>query len=97
MEEALNIQIIKLGQNMEQDIVMLNVLRNSLSLVKLIQRLGEIMQLAAHSLIFGKQTNKQVLIPATLVEYQDTINAKELSVDLETKDTKAFVIKMGVG
>jgi hypothetical protein len=96
MEEVRNIPRIKLGRNMELDIVMLNAAGVPSFLVRLPLKIGEVMEPAALSSISGKPTNRQAFILATPAKFLAIIDAKEISVAPVTKDTKEFAIKMGV-
>jgi hypothetical protein len=97
MEEAPSILQIRQGLSMELVIVMLNAVEVPSFMVKLPQKIGEIMEPVAPSLISGKPTSKQVFTLAILARLLGIIGAKETNVDLVLKDIKEFVIKMAVG
>ena len=81
---------------MELDIVMLNVLKCPLFLVKLTLITGETMELAVLSSIYGKPIKKLMSLLVTHAKFQATIDVKDLLVDLIVKDIMESVIKMDV-
>jgi hypothetical protein len=91
---------IKQVLNMEQDTVMLNALMTlNLYMEKLTQKTGRMikvtMDLAVQSLMFGKPTNTPTPTLLILAKLQDTIDAKEVNVEMAAKDKTVFVIKTG--
>jgi hypothetical protein len=97
MEDLLNFLLTKLELNMEQDIVMLNVLRLPSLMAKLPLKAGVIMERAVLNLIFGRRINKLKLLQVILAEFQVITDVKgHLSAEMTINVTMGFVIRTDV-